>query len=108
MKRWEIAFVLALMGCCTTAMAARIRPGGDPAKERIIWADPFDNWSTEDHTAGRLWQGGPWPPGSPAGTWPSKYGCGAHPDNDWFTLYYRGNLSPDNDCTNLTTPFSLM
>jgi hypothetical protein len=108
MKRWEMVFTVVLVGCCTTAMAARIRPGGDPAKERMIWADPFDNWSTEDHALGRLWQGGPWPPGSPAGTWPSKYGCGAHPDNDWLTLYYRGNLSPDNDCTNLSTPFGLM
>src|SRR5512140_1543597 len=102
--------IAALCVCVAAASGARMRPGGDPAKDRIIWADPFDNWDQEDLTAGRLWQGGPWLPGDPAGTYPAKFGCGAHSTNDslnWMTTYYRGNLSPDNDCTNLNTPFPL-
>lgn len=31
--------------CGTAAMGARIRPGADPNPERVIWADPFDNYS---------------------------------------------------------------
>ena len=45
-------------------MGARIRPGGDPATDRVIWADPFDNysqwaWDNRDNAAyqprGTVW-----------------------------------------------------
>ena len=91
----------------SVSFGARMRPAGDPSSNRIIWAEPFDNWDEADHIAGNLWRGGPWPPGSESGTYPGRPGCGAVKDPGWIDDYYRGNLSPDSNCTDLNVPFAL-
>ncbi|HOA76013.1 MAG TPA: dockerin type I domain-containing protein [Phycisphaerae bacterium] len=76
MKR---TFAMCTVACLCTigiigpaAHGAVVRPGGDPACERILWADPFDfytQWAfdNKDNPAypnGTLWQGGPIPAGA--------------------------------------------
>jgi len=96
-----------MMACVLVAVSAtfvagaRIRPGGDPRPDRVIWADPFDNysqwaWDNQDNPAyqpnGTLWDGGPMPAGSISGIYPYKS------DN--------GSASPYNGCgvTRQTSP----
>ncbi len=90
----------AILACGSVLMAlspvmvvgARIRPNGDPNTARVIWADPFDNysqwaWDNRSNPAypnGTLWQGGPMPAGSDVGAYPRKS------DN--------GTATPDNGC----------
>ncbi len=73
-------FVFVLLACWTVATAARIRPGRDPADERVIWADPFDNYSQWAYDNEEFWEGGPVPAGDPGGSYPRKSddgtGCG--------------------------------
>ncbi len=89
--RWTCVIILVGLGV-TVAMGARIRPGGDPRTDRVIWADPFDNysqwaWDNRNNPAyptGTIWEGGPMPAGSSSGSYPYKS------DN--------GSSSPYNGC----------
>ncbi|MDM8006822.1 MAG: hypothetical protein QUV05_11830 [Phycisphaerae bacterium] len=121
MKRWGIVLVLVLVTWCTTAMAATIRPDGDPPAGVVIWADPFDYynqwaWDNRDNTAytrGTVWQGGPIPPlANPDGSlgYPTKMpgtpwsGCGvtiqtSPADHEMARAQWLGN-----DCATITTP----
>lgn len=77
---WTSVLILVVLST-TVAIGARIRPDGDPRPDRVIWANPFDNysqwaWDNRDNAAyqpyGTLWQGGPVPAGSITGTYPYK------------------------------------
>ncbi len=72
LRRTRSATFLVLSMACTATMAASFRPGGDPAKERVIWQDPFDWYGQWNYDNNQIWQGGPTPPGSPTGSYPSK------------------------------------
>jgi len=96
----KAALILVALSA-VAALGARVRPGGDPRPDRIIWADPFDNysqwaWDNRDNPLyaprGTLWEGGPVPAGSPTGTYPRKS------DNAF--------ANPDSGCgvTRQTTP----
>lgn len=77
------ALILGAAGAvlCLSAAgyAATIREGADPAPQRVIYADPFDFYNQWAYDNNQVWQGGPMPPGSPTGTYPTKApsnGCG--------------------------------
>lgn len=81
-RRTIMLCTLAVLVSNLMSMGATIRPGGDPPKEQVIWADPFDyynqwawdNRSNPAYSRGTMWQGGPFPPGDPgaAAGYPSK------------------------------------
>lgn len=79
-SRQKMACLLVIVLGVGVAFGARIRPGGDPERERVIWADPFDNYSQWAYDNGKFWEGGPMPPGVSSGSYPSKSvdnsGCG--------------------------------
>lgn len=117
---WPCLVVFFVASC---ALGARIRPDGDPAPQRVIWADPFDNysqwaWDNRDNPAyqpnGTIWEGGPVPAGSPTGTYPYKSDNG-DPTNPYNGCGVTEQSSPakhllgrqqwiSNNCGNLQTP----
>lgn len=105
---WTYASVLVVL-TGTVALGARIRPGGDPRPDRVIWADPFDNYSQWAEDNNQIWQGGPVPAGSTSGTYPSKgpnppgNGCGVTWQYPGFALARAQWVS--NDCPSpIVTP----
>ena len=117
--------LLALLVAASGALAASFRPGNDPAKERVIFQDPFDfysqwAWDNKDNPTypyGTLWDGGPKPPGVNGGHYPTKGGTSpnycdlviqTNPES-WYWIHQKwvGNLSPDNDCPAGSTPYGV-
>ncbi len=116
--------LLILTLLASGAAAARIRPDGDPATDRVIWADPFDNYSqwAQDHRDdpayqpnGTTWQGGPMPAGSSNGIYPYKSdngdpsqpynGCGVVYQEKPALHYLARQQWVANSCPNyITTP----
>ncbi len=90
MQNWKKAAILmAALGMCSVAMAATIRPGADPAAQRVRWADTFDwynQWAYDNSSTWCDFRGdpsgtpgpsgglhnGPFPPGAVGGTYPAK------------------------------------
>ncbi|NLX21294.1 MAG: hypothetical protein GXY55_06425 [Phycisphaerae bacterium] len=77
MKRIAVlVFVVVTLSSSTWSLGAKFRPGQDPARERIIWADPFDYYSQWAYDNNHFWTGGAVPPGDPTGAYPRR-----SPDN---------------------------
>ncbi len=117
-----LASVLVVL-IATVAFGARIRPGGDPRTDRVIWADPFDNysqWAWDNRSNpvyqpnGTLWDGGPMPAGSSTGIYPYKSdngdpanpynGCGVTLQTSPSRLYLAWQAWVTNDCGSFKTP----
>ncbi|HSW44294.1 MAG TPA: hypothetical protein VLM89_01855 [Phycisphaerae bacterium] len=71
-ERKVVCAVFAVAFSATMVMGARIRDGGDPNVGRVIWADPFDNYSQWAWNNNQLWYGGPMPAGATNGSYPTK------------------------------------
>ncbi len=76
----KVVTCLALLVLSGQALGGRIRDGGDPPPETVLFADPFDNYSQWAVDNGNLWVGGPVPAGSPAGVYPPKTPSGENCD----------------------------
>ena len=102
---------LLVLSFCTMALAARVRPGRDPADNWVIWADPFDNYSQWAYDNSEFWEGGPVPAGDPNGSYPAKSadttGCGVSIQTSPGTHEMAREQWLSNDCPVITSPGNL-